>query len=169
MCHKGPAVVGVIELLEIYQATWPVGLILTKLMIRNPEHCSAGAKFYSFHQWPSKGYLRSPKVTINQPFFANNFWSKRDRDVRVVLLCFSHQDASINVQCDLLRSPRDTLTWGHVLTLTFPRSCYTCFDASWRGKHDGVKIIALSFQKRKLSKNCFAQKCRFWPFVTSDT
>ena len=87
--------------------------------------------------------------------------------MRVVLLCFSHQDASINVQCDLLRSPRD-LDLRSSFDLDLSRSCYTCFDASWRGKHDGVKIIALSFQKRKLSKNCFAQKCRFWPFVTSD-
>ena len=38
------------------------------------------------------GHLRSPTR-----FFANNFWSKRDRDVRVVSLCFSHQDASIQM------------------------------------------------------------------------
>ena len=35
--------------------------------------------------------------------------------------------------------------------LDLSRSCYTCFDAPWRGKHDGVKIIALSFQTQKLS------------------
>ena len=38
------------------------------------------------------GHLRSTTV-----FFANNFWSKRARDVRVVSLCFSHQDASIHM------------------------------------------------------------------------
>ena len=58
------------------------------------------------------GHLRSPN------FFANNFWSKQDRDVRVVSLYFSHQDASIHMQYDLLGSPRD-LTWGQVVTLTF--------------------------------------------------
>ena len=107
------------------------------------------------------GHLRSPT------FFANNFWSKRDRDARVVSLCFSHQDASIHIQYDLLGSPRD-LDLRSNFDLDLSRSCYAFFDASWRGKHDGVTIIALSFQTRKLSKNCFAQKCRFWPFVTSD-
>ena len=52
------------------------------------------------HQWlprcqfssvTSNGHLRSPKVTNR--FFANNFWFRRDRDVGVVSLCFSHQDA----------------------------------------------------------------------------
>ena len=86
----------------------------------------------------------------------------------MVSLCFSHQDASKHMQYDLLGSPRD-LDLRSNFDLDLSRSCYTCFDASWRGKHDGVKIIALSFQTRKLlSKNCFAQKCRFWPFVTSD-
>ena len=108
------------------------------------------------------GHLRSQTV------FANNFWSKRDRDVRMVSLCFSHQHASIHMQYDLFGSLRD-LDLRSNFDLDLSRSCYTCFDASGRGKYDGVKIIALSFQTRKLSsKNCFAQKCRFWPFVTSD-
>ena len=66
----------------------------------------------------------------------------------VVSLCFSHQDASIHVQYDLLGSPRD-LDLRSNSDLELSMSSYTCFDASGRGKHDGVKIIALSFQTRK--------------------
>ena len=111
---------------------------------------------------PVWGHLSSPTV------FCEYFWLRRDRDVRVVSLCFSHQDASIHMQYDLLGSPRD-LDLRTNFSLDLSRLCYTCLDASERGKHDGVKIIALSSQTRKLSsKNGFAQKCRFWPFVTSD-
>ena len=68
-------------------------------------------------------HLRSPTV------FANNYWSKRDTDVRVVSLCFSHQDASIHMQYDLLGSPRD-LDLRSNFDLDLSRSCYTCFYAS---------------------------------------
>ena len=61
------------------------------------------------------------------------------------------------------------LTWGQNFYFDLSRSSHTCFDAHWRGKYDGVKIIVLSFPTRKLSsKNCSAPKCHFWPFVTSD-
>ena len=128
-----------------------------------------GPQWWPRRQFSSVTLQRSSEVTLgHQPFFANNFWSKRDRDVRVVSLCFSHQDASIHMQYDLLGSPRD-LDLRSNFDLDLSRSYYTCFDAPWRGKHGGVKIIALSFQTQKVSlKNCFAQKCRFWPFVTSD-
>ena len=66
------------------------------------------------------------------------------------------------MQYDLLESPRD-LDMRSNFDLDLSRSYYTCFDASW-GKHDGFKIIALSLQTRKLSKNGFAQKCRFLTF-----
>ena len=101
----------------------------------------------------------------HQQIFADNLRLRRARDMKVVSVCLSRQYASTDMQ---LGSRRD-LDLRSNFDLDLSRSCYICFDASWRGKHDGVKIIALSFQTQKLSlKNCFAQKCRFWPFVTSD-
>ena len=62
---------------------------------------------------------------------------------------------------------------GHQITLTYldlrsnfdldlSRSDYTSFDASWRDKHDRVKITVLSFETKKLlSKNYFGP---IWPF-----
>ena len=86
----------------------------------------------------------------------------------MVSLCFSHQDSSIHMLYDLLGSPRD-LDLRSNFDLDLSRSCYTCFDASWRGKHHGVKIIALLFQTRKLSpKNCFIKNAVFdlsWPLT----
>ena len=97
--------------------------------------------------------------------FADNLRLRRARDMKVVSMCLSRQYASTDMQ---LGSSRD-LDLRSNFDLDLSRSCYTCFDASWRGKHGGVKIIARSFQTQKLSlKNCFAQKCRFWHFVTSD-
>ena len=71
----------------------------------------------------------------------------------VVSMCLSRQYGSNDMQ---LGSSRD-LDLRSNFDLDLSRSYYTCFEA---GKHDGVKIIALSFQKLSL-KNCFAQKCRF--------
>ena len=97
----------------------------------------------------------------HQQVFAGNLRLSA-RDIKVVSMCLSRQYASTDMQ---LGSRRD-LDLRSNFDLDLSRSCYTCFHASW-GKHDGVKIIALSFQTQKLSlKNCFAQKCRFWPFVT---
>ena len=49
--------------------------------------------------------------------------------MRVVSLCFSHQDASINMQYDLLGSPCD-LGLRSNFDLDLSRSCYTFLDAS---------------------------------------
>ena len=100
----------------------------------------------------------------HQQVFADNLRSRRARDMKVVSMCLSRQYASTDMQ---LGSSRD-LDLRSNFGLDLSRSCYTCFDASWRGKHDGVKIIALSFQTQKLLKNCFAQKYRFdlsWPLT----
>ena len=75
----------------------------------------------------------------------------------VVSLCFSHQEASIHMQYDLLESPRD-LDLRSSFDLDLSRPYYTFFDASWRGKHDGVNIIPLSFEIRKLSSKTFSMK-----------
>ena len=78
--------------------------------------------------------------------------------MKVVSMCLSRQYASTDMQ---LGSSRD-LDLRSNFDLDLSRSCYTCFDAFGRGKHDGVKIIALSFQTQKLSlKNCFAKNAVF--------
>ena len=82
----------------------------------------------------------------HQPFFADNLRLRRARDMKVVSMCLSRQYASTDMQ---LGSSRD-LDLRSNFDLDLSRSCYTCFDASWRGKHDGGKIIALSFQTQKL-------------------
>ena len=91
------------------------------------------------HQWwprcqfslvtPQKiiwGHPRSPTV-----FVPITFVSERDRDVGVVPLCFSHQDASSHMQHDLLGSPRD-LDLRSNFNLDLSRSQCTWFDVSWR-------------------------------------
>ena len=115
-----------------------------------------------FHRWPSKGHLRSPKVT-------NSFLQITFDPNAIETWEWSHCVSLIKTHryiCNMTYLGHQvTLTWGQIFDLNLSRSCYTCFDASWQGKHDGVKSIALSFQTRKVSsKNCFAQKCRFSPF-----
>ena len=63
------------------------------------------------HQWrPRCKYsLVTPKRAFevtrgHQSFFANNFWFRKDGDVRVVSLCSSYQEASSHMQYDLLGS-----------------------------------------------------------------
>ena len=101
----------------------------------------------------------------HQQVFADNLRLRRARDIEVVSMCLSRQYASTDMQ---LGSSRD-LDLRSNFDLDLSRSCYKSFDASWRGKHDGVKIIALSCQTQKLSlKNCFAQKSVFdlsWPLT----
>ena len=49
--------------------------------------------------------------------------------------------------------------------LDLSRSCYIWFDASWRGKHDGFKIIALSFQTQEvIIEELFRSKMPFLIF-----
>ena len=80
-------------------------------------------------------------------------------------MCLSRQYASNDMQ---LGSSRD-LDLRSNFDLDLSRSCYTCFDASWRGKHDGVKIIALSFQTQKLSLKTVSLKIAVfdlaWPLT----
>ena len=91
----------------------------------------------------------------HQQVFADNLRLRRARDMKVVSMCLSRQYASTDLQ---LGSSRD-LDLRSNFDLDFSRSCYTCFDASWWDKHDGVKIIALSFQTQKLSlKKLFRSK-----------
>ena len=67
----------------------------------------------------------------------------------------SWQDASTDMQHDLLGSPRD-LDLRSNFDLDLSRSPYTCFDSFRREKHDGAKIIALAPVSQKLlAKNDF--------------
>ena len=65
---------------------------------------------------------RSFEVTRgHQPSFANNFWSKRVRDVGLVSVRSSRPGESTDIQYDPFRSPRDLgLTWPEVKLRTWP-------------------------------------------------
>ena len=65
---------------------------------------------------------RSFEVTRgHQPSFANNFWSKRDRDVGLVSVRSSWPGKSSDMQYDPFRSSRDLgLTWPEVKLWPWP-------------------------------------------------
>ena len=65
---------------------------------------------------------RSFEVTRgHQPSFANDFWSKRVRDVGLVSVRSYRPDESTDMQYDPFRSPRDLgLTWPEVKLWTSP-------------------------------------------------
>ena len=68
------------------------------------------------------------------------------------------------MQYDLLGSPRD-LDLRSNFDLDLSRSCYTCFDASLRVKHDGVKIIAPIISNTDvIIKKLFRSKMPFLTF-----
>ena len=118
---------------------------------------------WQFHRWPSQGHLRSSKLT-------NHFWRITFDSEEIETWEWSHCVSLINTHRFICIMPylgqNVTLTRCQILTLTFQGQVV---HASWQGKHDGVKIIALSFQTQKLSsENGFAQKWRFLLFVTSD-
>ena len=57
----------------------------------------------------------------HQPLFANNFWSKRDRDVGLVSVRSSWSGESTDMQYDPFRSSRDLgLTWPEVKLWPWP-------------------------------------------------
>ena len=64
-----------------------------------------------------------------------------------------------------------TLSWLDLRSnfdLDLSRSNYTWFDAPWRDKLDGIKIVALPLQLKILSsENRFWKILEFWPLVTS--
>ena len=104
-----------------------------------------------------------------QQFFANNSRLKRTTDMGVVSLCSSCQDASKDMQYDLLGSTCD-LTWPWPEVKYKPdhaRSPGTGFDAPWREEHDGAWFRPLSCLVRKLFAKAFLQKKTllgvFWP------
>ena len=99
----------------------------------------------------------------HQQFFANNLRTKWDRDVAVLSLRLSPQGAMMYNLTYL--GHRVTLPWLDLRSnfdLDLSMSNYTWFDAPWRDKHDGIKIVALTLKLNILSsKNRFG---KFWNF-----
>ena len=97
----------------------------------------------------------------HQQVFADNLRLRRARDMKVVLMCLSRQYASTYMQ---FGSSRD-LDLRSNFDLDLSSTFYTCFDASWQGEHDGVKIIALSFSNTEVViEKLFRSKIPFLTF-----
>ena len=85
----------------------------------------------------------------------------------------SRPGESTDVQYDPFRSSRGLgQTWPvrSNFDLDLSKSIYIWFDASWRDKHDGIKIVALLLKLKILSsKNRFGfwKILAFWPLETS--
>ena len=70
------------------------------------DHSQSTHLWWSGCNWWSGVTGRSYEVTWgHKPFFANNFWLKRDTEAGFVSLCFSRRDASDDMQHDLFWWP----------------------------------------------------------------
>ena len=100
----------------------------------------------------------------HQQFFANNLRSKWDRDVRLVSLRFLRKAHRMMYNLTFL-GHQVTLPWLDLRSnfdLDLSRSNHKWFDAPWRDKHDGIKIVALPLKLKNLSsKNRLGT---FWNF-----
>ena len=85
----------------------------------------------------------------HQQVFANSSRLKRATDMGVVSLCLSCQDASTDMQHDLLRSTCD-LDLRSNIDPDLSKSPCICFDAPCGEEHDGAQIMPLAFLVRKL-------------------
>ena len=123
--------------------------------------------------YPLKGHLRSLYDVIRSPYiFVNNFWQKRDRDLGKVPKCLSHQDASSDMQHDLLRSLCDLdLRWPGVKFTNWP------FEVKKHISRSGLTWGTLwcqnyspnSCSSEVIDKKRFPFKTQFWPLMTSGT
>ena len=97
------------------------------------------------------GHSRSPT------FFANNLRSKGGRNVGLIPMHLSRNDASIDIQYDLLGS-HVTLIFDlrSNLTLTF-QDHNIRFDAPWRDKHDTAKSLFYLWNQRRYRRFFFLQ------------
>ena len=99
-------------------------------------------------------------------FFAYNFWYNWDRGMGQAPMCLSCQDASYDVDHDLLRSFRD-LDLRSTFKVDLSRSNDIPFHSSRRGEHDGTIVIALTCSCQKLfAKNDLPSNIIFelwWP------
>ena len=114
---------------------------------------------------------RSFEVTRgHQPSFANNFWSKRDRDVGLVSVRSSWPGESNDMQYDPFRSSRDLgLTWPEVklwpwhfkVILYMVRRALTRQTRWCQIRCSTFKINDFIVEKP------FWKNLEFWPLVTS--
>ena len=104
-------------------------------------------------------------IWCHQQVFADKSRLKRATGMGVVSLSSPCQDASPNMQHDLLGSPCDlrvTLTWGQILTLPIKVTGYMFRPR--REEHVGDRIRPLAFLVQKVfTENVFANF--FWRFV----
>ena len=132
------------------------------------DHAIIGHSWLSICNFWSVTLRESSEVTRgHQRFSGYNCRQERDRDLKWSL-CFclveTHQ-----IICSLTYLGHYvTLTCGQILTLTFQGHL---IHVSMRNDKANAMVSKslLFFQTRKLSmKTRSAQKCHFWPFVTSD-
>ena len=114
---------------------------------------------------------RSFEVTRgHQPSFANNFWSKRDRDVILVSVRSSWPGESNDMQYDPVRSSRDlglTLPEVKLWPWTFKVILYTVRRALTRQTR-WYQICCSTFKiKDFIVEKPFWKILEFWPLVTS--
>ena len=114
---------------------------------------------------------RSFQVTRgHQPSIANNFWSKRDRDVRLVSVRSSRPGESNDMQYDPFRSSRDLgLTWPEVKLWPWPFKVILYMVRRTLTRQTRWYQIRCSTFKIKdfIVENPFWKIFEFWPLVTS--
>ena len=97
--------------------------------------------------------------------YVNNFSQNRARAVGELLSCLSRQDASTDMQYDLLGHLSGQVIWPGLRSnfqLDLSESKCICFDASWRDEYDGVsRFLCISYFKSYLQKMDF-QKNNFF-------
>ena len=106
------------------------------------------------------GHLRSPTVFLRKTFDPKEIetweWShcvsSRRIDTYAIWPTWSPRDLDLRSNFDLDLS----------------RSCYTCFDASWRGKTMVSKSLFYHFKHGSYRKTVSLKNAVFLPFVTSD-
>ena len=114
--------------------------------------------------WPVTP-LRSSEVTEVTNRFLQITWDWEELETWKWSQCVCLVN-TLRLICNLGQAV--TLTWGQILTLTFQGHAIHVSMRLDEAKHDGVKIIALSFQTQKLSLKTVSLKNAVWPFVTSD-
>ena len=118
--------------------------------------------------YPSKGHLRSPRG--HQPSFANNFWSKKYRDVGLVSVRSSCQGESNDMQYDPFRPSRDLgLTWPEVKLWPWPFKVILYMVRRALTRQTRYYQICCSTFKIKdfIVKKPFWKILEFWPLEAS--
>ena len=98
----------------------------------------------------------------HQQVFVNSSRLRRSTDMGVVSLCLSRQDASTDMQHDLLRSACDLALRSNMDPDLLRSSCI-CIDAPFREEHDVARIMPLAFLVRKFFlQKMFLTKTAIW-------